>query len=183
MPKITFTPFEKTVDTDGSKTLLQLAQEAHIPLLSTCGGKKKCGKCAVMVGSNRNPLPPASKSERAVLGERVEKGVPARLRDPAGGRRCGGGSGRKPHHGYRYPDGCRRPLGSLPGLPRRYPMPRGGSPSRTGLRHRRPGKTPLGPGEKQRLSPSVNGSFCIAKTPAITAFKPGGAHGNLKRWK
>jgi uncharacterized 2Fe-2S/4Fe-4S cluster protein (DUF4445 family) len=74
MPEILFLPFEKTVQTDGSKTLLQLARDAHIPLMSTCGGKKKCGKCAVLIEKIENTLPPASPTERAVLGDRVAKG-------------------------------------------------------------------------------------------------------------
>ena len=74
MPNITFSPFEKVVSTDGSKTILQLAQEAHIPLQSTCGGKKKCGKCGVIIKETDGPLSPPSDREKAVLGGKVEKG-------------------------------------------------------------------------------------------------------------
>jgi uncharacterized 2Fe-2S/4Fe-4S cluster protein (DUF4445 family) len=74
MPKIIFSPFEKTIQTDGSKTILQLAQDAHIPLQSTCGGKKKCGKCSVIIKETDSPLPPPSDREKAVLGGRVEEG-------------------------------------------------------------------------------------------------------------
>jgi hypothetical protein len=52
MPKIIFLPFETTVQTDGSKTILQLAQDARIPLQSTCGGKKNAASAAL---SFRNP--------------------------------------------------------------------------------------------------------------------------------
>ena len=74
MPKITFSPFEATVQTDGSKTILQLAQDARIPLQSTCGGKKKCGKCSVIIKETGSPLPPPSEREKAVLGGKVEEG-------------------------------------------------------------------------------------------------------------
>ena len=74
MPKIIFSPFEKTVQTDGSKTILQLAQDAHIPLQSTCGGKKKCGKCRVIIEKSDSSLPPPSDREKAVLGGKVEEG-------------------------------------------------------------------------------------------------------------
>jgi len=74
MSKITFSPFETTVQTDGSKTILQLAQDARIPLQSTCGGKKKCGKCSVIIEETDGPLSPPSDREKAVLGGKVEKG-------------------------------------------------------------------------------------------------------------
>ena len=74
MPKIIFLPFEKTVQTDGSKTILQLAQDAHIPLQSTCGGKKKCGKCRVTIKKTDGPLSPPSDRENAVLGGKMEEG-------------------------------------------------------------------------------------------------------------
>jgi len=73
MPKIIFSPFETTVRTDGSKTILQLAQHARIPLQSTCGGKKKCGKCCVIIQETHGPLSPPSDREKAVLGGKVEK--------------------------------------------------------------------------------------------------------------
>ena len=74
MPKIIFSPFEKTVQTDGSKTILQLAQDARIPLQSTCGGKKKCGKCSVIIKETDSPLSPPSDRENAALGGKVEEG-------------------------------------------------------------------------------------------------------------
>ena len=74
MPRIIFSPFEKAIETDGSKSILQLAQEAGIPLQSTCGGKKICGKCKVIVEKTDGPLPPPSDREREVFGEHIEKG-------------------------------------------------------------------------------------------------------------
>ncbi len=74
MTEIIFSPFEKAVSTDGSKTILQLAQDAHIPLQSTCGGKKKCGKCTVIIQKTDDLLSPPSDREKAVLGGKVEEG-------------------------------------------------------------------------------------------------------------
>ena len=74
MPKIAFSPFEATVQTDGSKTILQLAQDARMPLQSTCGGKKKCGRCGVIIQETQSPLPPPSDHEKAVLGGKVKNG-------------------------------------------------------------------------------------------------------------
>jgi len=74
MPRIIFSPFEKAIETDGSKSILQLAQEAGIPLQSTCGGKKICGKCKVIIEKTDGPLPPPSDREQEVLGGYTEKG-------------------------------------------------------------------------------------------------------------
>ncbi|MCJ7683464.1 MAG: 2Fe-2S iron-sulfur cluster-binding protein, partial [Desulfobacteraceae bacterium] len=74
MPRIIFSPFEKTIETDGSKNILQLAQEAGIPLQSTCGGKKICGKCKVILEKTDGLLPPPSDREQEVLGRHIEKG-------------------------------------------------------------------------------------------------------------
>jgi len=87
MPKILFASFNSSFEIDGSKTLLELAQDAHIPLQSTCGGKKNCGKCEVIISETDGPVPAPSDRERAVLGGRVENGhrlaCELRLRDGA----------------------------------------------------------------------------------------------------
>ncbi len=74
MPKIRFLPFERTISSDGSKTILQLAQDANIPLQSACGGKKKCGKCVVVIQETDCSLLPPSDAEKALLGEKLKKG-------------------------------------------------------------------------------------------------------------
>lgn len=74
MSRIIFSPFEKSISTDGSKTVLQLAQDAKIPLQSTCGGKKKCGKCIVIINESDGSLSPPSDREKEVLGGKLEKG-------------------------------------------------------------------------------------------------------------
>jgi len=40
MPRIIFSPFEKAIETDGSKSILQLAQEAGIPCNQPVAAKK-----------------------------------------------------------------------------------------------------------------------------------------------
>jgi len=75
MPRIIFSPFEKAIETDGSKSILQLAQEAGIPLQSTCGGKKICGKCKVIIEKTDGPLSPPSDREQEVLGGYTERGI------------------------------------------------------------------------------------------------------------
>ncbi len=74
MTEILFLPFEKTAQPDGVKNILELAREAGVPLQSTCGGKKICGKCKVIVEKSDGPLPPPSDRECEVFGELVDKG-------------------------------------------------------------------------------------------------------------
>jgi len=74
MSPVVFLPFEKEIEPDGDLTLLQLARKAGIPLEATCGGKRICGKCKVIVGRSDGPLPPPSDREQEVLGELIRKG-------------------------------------------------------------------------------------------------------------
>jgi uncharacterized 2Fe-2S/4Fe-4S cluster protein (DUF4445 family) len=74
MPKIIFLPQGKEVDVDGHLSILQLAQKIGLPLESTCGGKKKCGKCKVIVEQADAPLRPPSDHEQEILGELIKKG-------------------------------------------------------------------------------------------------------------
>ena len=74
MPEILFSPFNKTISADASKTILQLAQDAHIPLRSPCGGNGKCGKCGVIIQESDVPPSPPSDAEKAVLGEKLDNG-------------------------------------------------------------------------------------------------------------
>ena len=74
MPKITFSPFEKTIDIDGFRNILQLAREAGVPLQSTCGGRRICGKCKVVIKKTDSLLPPPSAREQKVLGGHMDKG-------------------------------------------------------------------------------------------------------------
>jgi uncharacterized 2Fe-2S/4Fe-4S cluster protein (DUF4445 family) len=74
MAKIIFMPQGKETEADGHMSILQLAQKIGLPLQSTCGGKKKCGKCRVVVEETDAILPPPSDQEREHLGELLEKG-------------------------------------------------------------------------------------------------------------
>ena len=74
MAKIIFMPQGKEADADGHMSILQLAQKVGLPLQSTCGGKKKCGKCKVVVEETDASLPPPSDQEREHLGELLQKG-------------------------------------------------------------------------------------------------------------
>jgi uncharacterized 2Fe-2S/4Fe-4S cluster protein (DUF4445 family) len=74
MAKIIFMPQGKKADADGHTSILQLAQKVGLPLQSTCGGKKKCGKCKVVVEETEASLPPPSDQERELLGGLLQKG-------------------------------------------------------------------------------------------------------------
>jgi uncharacterized 2Fe-2S/4Fe-4S cluster protein (DUF4445 family) len=74
MAKIIFVPQGIEAEADGRMSILQLAQKIGLPLQSTCGGKKKCGKCKVVVEWTDASLPPPSDQERKHLGELLEKG-------------------------------------------------------------------------------------------------------------
>ena len=74
MPSILFLPFQKTIEADGRRTLLDLARDLGLPLQAPCGGKKICGRCRVIIEKASDPLPTPAVREREVLGELVEKG-------------------------------------------------------------------------------------------------------------
>ncbi len=74
MAKVIFMPQGKEIDFEGQHSILQLAQKIGLPLQSTCGGKKKCGKCKVVVEETEASLPPPSDQERELLGGLLQKG-------------------------------------------------------------------------------------------------------------
>jgi uncharacterized 2Fe-2S/4Fe-4S cluster protein (DUF4445 family) len=74
MPTIVFMPWGKKVESDDHLSLLQLARTMNLPLQSTCGGKKICGKCKVVVEEAEGPLPQPSARERETLGGLIERG-------------------------------------------------------------------------------------------------------------
>ncbi len=71
---IIFLPSQKEIEPDSNLSLLQLARKAGVALEATCGGKRICGKCKVIVTSSDGPLPTPSDRERDVLGELIEEG-------------------------------------------------------------------------------------------------------------
>ncbi len=74
MPTIIFLPFQKSVEADGRRTLLELALELGLPLQAACGGKKICGRCRVIIEGSQEPSPPPAEREREALGDLVDKG-------------------------------------------------------------------------------------------------------------
>jgi uncharacterized 2Fe-2S/4Fe-4S cluster protein (DUF4445 family) len=74
MSMITFLPSGLKIESDDHQTILQLAQSLGVPLVAQCGGKKKCGKCKVIIEPIQGSLPPPSEWERKILGERIEEG-------------------------------------------------------------------------------------------------------------
>jgi len=74
MAKVIFLPQGKEVHVDGHLSILQLAREIGLPLQSTCGGKKRCGKCKIVIEETNVSLPPPSDLEQEKLGELVKKG-------------------------------------------------------------------------------------------------------------
>ncbi|MEW6440225.1 MAG: ASKHA domain-containing protein [bacterium] len=74
MPTITFLPFDKTAETDGSETILEVARRLGLPLESACGGRKACGKCKVVIERCAEPLPAPSERELKALGSLIGVG-------------------------------------------------------------------------------------------------------------
>lgn len=70
---VLFLPSRCRVSVDVGTCLLEAIQEAGLPFPSDCGGKGKCGKCAV---SSQKGLAPASAREKAILREDgLESGI------------------------------------------------------------------------------------------------------------
>jgi len=74
MSTIHFPPFQKSIESDGRRTLLEMARELGLPLQAACGGKKVCGRCRVIIEASQDLLPPPTEREREVLGKLIEKG-------------------------------------------------------------------------------------------------------------
>jgi uncharacterized 2Fe-2S/4Fe-4S cluster protein (DUF4445 family) len=71
---ILFLPFKRKIAPDPSMSLLDLSQKLSLPLTSSCGGKKICGKCKVIIVETEGPLPEPSDRELEILGPLIEKG-------------------------------------------------------------------------------------------------------------
>ena len=74
MSPVLFLPFQKSVEADGRRTLLDLARELGLPLQASCGGKKICGRCRIIIEESRGSLAPPTERERETLGELVDQG-------------------------------------------------------------------------------------------------------------
>ncbi len=73
MARVTFQPFGRSAEIADGATLLDLARELGIPLAATCGGKKVCGKCQVVLDSGGDGQGP-SERERELLGPALKQG-------------------------------------------------------------------------------------------------------------
>lgn len=69
MGRLLFKPFNKTVEPDGVRTILELARDAGIPLPAACGGKKRCGRCRIIIEKSYTAPNPPSSRELEILGE------------------------------------------------------------------------------------------------------------------
>jgi uncharacterized 2Fe-2S/4Fe-4S cluster protein (DUF4445 family) len=74
MNLVVFHPSGKKTRSDGRQTLLQMARALDIPIQSSCGGKRKCGKCKVIIEHIQGEIPAPSEREKKVLGRLIEKG-------------------------------------------------------------------------------------------------------------
>jgi uncharacterized 2Fe-2S/4Fe-4S cluster protein (DUF4445 family) len=75
MTSIIFYPYGKEAHPDGRQSLLQLAGNLNLPLQGLCRGRKKCGKCRVVIEAGDGPLPPPTDRERDILGDQTDQGV------------------------------------------------------------------------------------------------------------
>jgi len=75
MGRIRFLPLKKEIENGGGRNILQLATEAGVYIQSICGGKKKCGKCKVIIEEIEQSLAPPSDFEQDILGPgHIDKG-------------------------------------------------------------------------------------------------------------
>ncbi len=75
MPKVKFLPTGKEVEATSKVSLFELMRDVGIRLESSCGGKKKCGKCKVIIKDGESGLPLPDFLEKEILGHRLlEKG-------------------------------------------------------------------------------------------------------------
>ncbi len=74
--RVTFYPWEKTVDVDPDTTLLDAAErEGGMSIESLCGGEGMCGTCKVIVDDGDEHLSPPSKADEQILSEdQLEEG-------------------------------------------------------------------------------------------------------------
>ncbi|UCC38569.1 MAG: 2Fe-2S iron-sulfur cluster binding domain-containing protein [Candidatus Aminicenantes bacterium] len=49
--RVTFEPFETSVDIPSGQSLLDAVRKAELPLKTTCGGKGTCGDCVIQITS------------------------------------------------------------------------------------------------------------------------------------
>ena len=75
--RVTFEPDDKTVNVEQGTTITKAAASAEIIINSPCGGEGRCGKCKVIIKSQKRgkELPPPSEAEKDLLSdEELSKG-------------------------------------------------------------------------------------------------------------
>lgn len=78
MARVTFRPFDRTVDVVSGATLLKAAQNAGVDLPWVCGGNRICTTCRCIVEGDADSLSPPDQQELEIL-ETVQLGSPWRL--------------------------------------------------------------------------------------------------------
>ncbi|MFC0214868.1 2Fe-2S iron-sulfur cluster-binding protein [Paenibacillus chartarius] len=72
--KVTFQPYDKSVDVRTGTTLFDAAGRAKVPIRVRCGGKAACLMCKVKV-EDQSGLAPPNINERNKLGPLIGEGV------------------------------------------------------------------------------------------------------------
>lgn len=68
MPRVTFLPFDRTVECDPGETVFDAARRHDVPIPTACVGKASCGLCRVKIVSGADHLPPINQDEQKHLG-------------------------------------------------------------------------------------------------------------------
>lgn len=63
MPKITFSKNSQTLEVPSGSNLMEVLNEAGIPVASSCGGNGVCVKCLVKIISGREHISPETDLE------------------------------------------------------------------------------------------------------------------------
>ncbi|HOP08773.1 MAG TPA: ASKHA domain-containing protein [Candidatus Methanofastidiosa archaeon] len=69
MAKVSVSPFDKSIDIESGKTVLDALNILGIPIEVICGGKGTCGKCKVIIEDQEN-VSPLSAMERKLLSDK-----------------------------------------------------------------------------------------------------------------
>jgi ferredoxin len=68
MPRVTFLPFDVTVECAEGETVFEAARRNNVPIPTACVAKATCGLCRVKIVAGEQHLPPINADERKHLG-------------------------------------------------------------------------------------------------------------------
>lgn len=68
MPRVTFLPFEVTVECQEGETVFAAARRHDVPIPTACNAKATCGLCRVKIVAGAEHLPPLNADEKKHLG-------------------------------------------------------------------------------------------------------------------